>query len=242
MTKHQPLTAYQSPLLKDIDGLRHGFWGRKAGNVGRYKHDPDEVVLANRQGIVDQLGEGQLCLVKQVHGTRVIQLDSPLDEIIEADAMVTRLPGLWLGVQTADCLPVLMVHPASKTLAAVHSGWRGTTGGILQEVIRAMDVPAYEILAAVGPCVWQIDYTVGQDVYDAAGNSAFFLPHPTEEERYLYDPHGHMIYQMRQAGIEHISPSPANTYAQADDYFSFRRSTHRGEPCGNQLSAIGWSV
>lgn len=234
------IDAYQSSLLTGVEGLRHGFWGRQAGNVGRYKQDPDDVVFANRQNVVNHLGRGHLCLVKQVHGTRVVFLDDPLDEVIEADAMVTRTPGLWLGVQTADCLSILMVHPSSQTIAAVHAGWRGTTSGIIQKVVKVMDVPPLEILVAIGPCIWQIDYTVGQDVYEAANNPAFFLKHPTEENRYLYDPHGHMIHQLRTAGMTHISPSPANTYAHQDDYFSFRRSTHRGEPCGNQLSAIGW--
>lgn len=235
------ISAYQTPLFKNISHLRHGFWGRKAGNVGRYKMDPDDVVFQNRQRIADELGQGSLCLVKQVHGTKVVYTDKALEDIIEADAIVTRSPGLWLGVQTADCLPVLLVHFQSKTIAAVHAGWRGTTGGIIQEVVKTMDVPPCEILAAIGPCIWQKDYTVGNDVLDAAGDGAYFLPHPSGDGKYLYDPHGHMMHQLQRVGVVHISPSPVNTYTHSEDYFSFRRSTHTGEPCGNQLSAIGWS-
>lgn len=232
----------RSPLL-ETPGITHGFWGRRSGvgdgllNVGRYKDDADSVVFANRQTIVDQMGGGSLCLVKQVHGTKVLFIDKPMNGEVEGDGLVTRTPGLILGVMTADCLPLLMFHPRSQTIAAVHAGWRGVVGGIALEALKVMDVKAEEVLVAIGPCIWQVSYTVGQDVYDQAQEPGCFLLHPHEEGKYLYDVAGHMLLQLQRAGVKRISPSCANTYALSD-YFSFRRKTHVDEQAGNQLSAI----
>lgn len=239
---------YQSPLLVSSN-IVHGFWGRKGGvssfpfntlNVGKHNGDAEDCVMQNRSFILAQTGCHALSLTKQVHGAKVVWVDEPLVGNIEADGMVTRTPGIALGVMTADCLPLLMWHPASQTVAAVHSGWKGTVAGIAQEALRVMDVAVHEVKVAIGPCIWQVSYEVGQDVWDAAQSPDFFLAHPNEEKKYFYDLPGHMLHQLKQAGIKDISLSPANTYDLPDEYFSFRRKTHLGEPaCGNQLSLIG---
>lgn len=238
---------YQSPILT-IPGVMHGFWRRQGGvspypfntlNISRHKGDSDANVLANRARIMENMKNSTLCLVKQVHSTKVVWVDQPVHGDIEADGLITRTPGLALGVMTADCIPLLMIHPPSKTIAAVHAGWRGTVAGIAQETLRMMGVPPHEVLAAIGPCIWQISYEVGHDVYNGANAPDFFLPSHQKKDHFLYDLPGHLMHILAKAGVEKIAPSPANTYELPDHYFSFRRKTHRKEPqAGNQLSLI----
>lgn len=242
-----------SHLLSKVDGLKHGFWGRVGGvstgnfgslNVVRHKGDPDENVFENRKRICTQLDDdkssGKLCLLTQVHGNRVVQVNEPITHEIEADAMVTKEAGLYLAIRTADCIPLLMVHPKTRTIAAAHAGWRGAIEGIIENTVHAMGVPSNEIIAAIGPCIWQVSYTVGPEVYEQIPNKTFFLPSPTEANKYLFDLPGYAIKQLKSLGIHQISLSPANTYHEKDKFFSYRRATHEQIQSGCQLSVIGW--
>src|SRR5512145_1090134 len=126
------------PQWKNYPGLLHGFMGRRGGkSVGLYQGlnvsyrvgDDPKVVSQNVCDMKLAIGihDGRVVTMKQMHGDDIIEvMDMNLKEAGEADAMVTAKPGVFLGVLTADCVPILFVAPKERLVAAVHAGWRGT--------------------------------------------------------------------------------------------------------------------
>ena len=111
-------------------------------------------------------GAASLCLARQVHGTHALVVESawPEREAPRADAHVTALPGLALGVTSADCAPVLVADPEAGIVAAAHAGWRGALGGIVEATVAAMTgigAAPTRMIAAIGPCIAKDSYEVG---------------------------------------------------------------------------------
>ena len=116
-----------------------------------------------------------LYTVGQVHGDRIITLQDPLPKekyrFTEGDALLTRISGVFIGIRTADCLPVLIADPVTGAVAAVHCGWRSLAKGLAGKAVRAFesftrsDPRGY--LAAFGPAIGPCCYEVGEDVRDA---------------------------------------------------------------------------
>ncbi len=236
--------------------LRHGFFTRKGGassgifrglNCGVGSSDQSEIVAINRARVADamQVPTDHLITVHQVHSTEVVIVDGPLSERPRADAMVTRTPGLALGILTADCMPVLLADPAAGVIGAVHAGWRGALDGVLVAVLDAMeDLGAQrgDISAVIGPAISQAAYEVGPEFLDE------FLAEDTEFSRFFaggtgermqFDLAGFGLHQLRGAGVGHAEWTGHCTYADAERFYSFRRTTHHGEvDYGRLIAAV----
>jgi polyphenol oxidase len=249
------ISLLKSSLLQQQPNLAHGFATRNGGvsqksfhslNVTLNHGDSPENVQENRSRITQALGGtlSQLCMVHQVHGKTVMTVENPwsLEKRPEADAMVTRIPGLILGIATADCVPVLFSDAQNGVIGAAHAGWRGATSGILENTLDAMKslgARVENITAALGPCIWQETYEVDAAFYQNLPNDqAFFQPSP-RANHWMFDLPGYVIKRLKSLEIIRIDPSPANTFAHPDQFFSFRRKTLQQEPpCGCQLSVI----
>lgn len=243
----------KATLLSNIPGVRHGFFTREGGvsdgdfqslNTAREKGDNPEHVEENRRRICESLGfNGEnLITVRQIHSSKVLVVNQPfLENLPEADALVTTIPGLLISVLTADCVPVLLSTSRGNIVAAVHAGWRGTVGGILGATVQQMkDLGAQDIIAALGPCIWQDDYEVSQEFYENLRNEPSFFKPGHRSQHWQFDLPGFVMKQLSVAGISQIVPSLANTYGDADRFFSFRRKTILGEAnFGCALSGIG---
>ena len=229
----------------------HGFFTRLGGvsqgaygslNCGLSGADDPARVAENRRRAAISLGAAPESLVglRQVHGARVIKVTEPWAPGAgpDADAMVTERPGIALGVITADCAPVLFADASGRVIGAAHAGWRGALEAVLDSM-RALG--AKEITAAIGPCIHQQSYEVGDDLRDAvlareAGDSRFFRPN--EAGRHQFDLPGYCAARLREAGIEAVI-LPDDTYADERRFFSHRRRTKRAEgPGGHQISII----
>lgn len=245
--------AIKSPLLSQRTSFSHGFMTRNGGvstgffsslNAAIEKQDNPDHVLENRRRIAFSLGAKpeNLITLRQIHSNRVSIVDAPFNQENKpsGDALVTRTPGLLIGVITADCVPILLADPQNKVVGAIHAGWKGAIGGIIEETIKTMETimaSREKILAAIGPCIWQESYEVDQNFLDAfiekdPAHGDLFLP---QGDRYLFDLPGFVTKTLLASGIKSICPSPANTYTNEDQFFSFRRKTHRNEPlfgCG----------
>lgn len=229
----------------------HAFLGRTGGvsqgifvslNVGLGSADDPEAVAENRRRALAAIpGATALATVRQVHGNRCVPLTPPLadDQRPEADAMVTATPGLALGILTADCAPVLLADEFAGVVGAAHAGWKGAVGGVIESVVTAMEVLGADrarIAAAVGPTIAQPSYEVGPD-FTAKVPAAFLAP--GRDGRFQFDLEGFVAHQLRRAGVGRIERLGLDTYAQPARYFSYRRTTHAGEPdYGRQLSLI----
>ena len=157
--------------LADVPNLSHAFFTREGGvseglyaslNCGLGSGDRPDRVARNRQRATKRMGAppASLVTVYQVHSAVAVVVDRAWAPKIalKADGMVSRTPGVVLGILTADCAPVLFVDATAGVIGAAHAGWRGARAGILESTLVAMqglgDVPE-RIAAAVGPCIHQ---------------------------------------------------------------------------------------
>lgn len=244
----------KSPLLQKQQNLAHGFATRNGGvSQGSFHSlnitlngDNPENVQENRNRIARALGGtlSQLCMVHQIHGDNVITVETPwpLGTRPEADAMVTRVPGIILGIATADCVPVLLSDSQNRVIGAAHAGWRGATGALLPNTLDAMvtlGAKIENITAALGPCIWQETYEVDSNFYQNLPSERDFFKPSLHAQHWMFDLPGYVIKKLKNLGITSIDPSPVNTFTNPEQFFSFRRKTLQQEPpCGCQLSAI----
>ncbi|MEC3950749.1 peptidoglycan editing factor PgeF [Sphingobium sp. HWE2-09] len=240
-----------------LDGVPHGFAGRRGGvsvgvhaglNVGLGSDDERDAVLRNRDLARDALLPGAaLVTVRQVHSADVVRV---VDAIAEADrpaadAMVTDRPGLVLGILTADCVPVLFADRQAGVVGAAHAGWKGAIGGVTDRTIDAMvalGADAARMACAIGPCIGRASYEVGDDFAarfadDDAANERFFTP--GRPGHHQFDIAAYVAARLAGAGVGRITMLDEDTYSQPDQFYSYRRSCHKGEAdYGRQISMI----
>jgi YfiH family protein len=247
------------PRLTDASlPVPHGFFTRAGGvSTGPYASlncslsgaDDRAAVLENRARVARTLGvePSQLVGLHQVHGDAVATVIAPWapGEGPRADGMVTAVPGIALGIVTADCGPVLFADRTAGVVGAAHAGWRGAVVGILEATVAAMVALGAEparIAAVVGPCIRQPSYEVAADMRDAVlardpADARFFRPgHP---ERWQFDLAGYCAARLRAAGVGSVSVTPGDTAAEPERFFSHRRRTLAGGgPIGHQIAGV----
>jgi YfiH family protein len=170
----------QVAALAKLPWLVHGFSTRPEGvseldsgkvlNLGFAEWDSRENVLENRRRFQSALNANDLQLValKQIHSDLIQMFEALPAEPCRGDASVTNRAGLLLGIQTADCVPILLVDPKKRAVAAVHAGWRGTLQRIVVKAIGQMQMQFAskpgDLLAAIGPAIGGCCYEVGTEV------------------------------------------------------------------------------
>lgn len=170
--------------------------------------------------------------LRQVHGTRVIDLDA--DRSREGDAAFTRRRHNVCVVQMADCLPVLFADAAGTVVAAAHAGWRGLAGGVLEATLAAMRIPGGRVLAWLGPAIGPRAYEVGEDVLDAfRGDEAAFSP--ARPGHWLLDLYAVARRRLGHAGVTQIYGGGICTYSEPQRFFSYRR-----DRTGARMGAFIW--
>jgi YfiH family protein len=220
--------------LARIPRLVQGF-GLRA--PGRSPESPAETARRVAAGLD---GDGRLLLLRQVHGTTVAL--APWDAAPQADAAVATEPGLVLGIQTADCLPVLLVDPERGFVAAAHAGWRGTAAGVTRQAVRALIARGSRpeaLVAALGPGIGPCCYEVGDELRELFGPEAarFFLPGTDGGLR--LDVRAANVRQLEAAGVrpEAIHHVADCTFCHAGRYHSYRREGHGS---GRMISFVGF--
>jgi YfiH family protein len=247
------------PFLAAALPVPHGFFTRRGGvSNGRFAslncslsgRDDPEAVRENRARAAEALDHPPAALVglTQVHGIAVATLGDPWPEDTrpKADAVVTDRPGLLLGIVTGDCAPILFADAEAGVIGAAHAGWRGAVAGVIEATIVAMEAIGARrarIAAAIGPCIAQPSYEVGADLRDALlardPKDARFLAPGGRENHWQFDLPGFCLARLHAAGVAQAGWIGQDTLAQAEDFFSHRRSTlSGGGPIGHQLSAI----
>jgi len=235
----------------------HGFYSRRGGvstglyeslNCGQGSGDDPAAVAANRARVAAHLSgrdDTPLVSVYQVHGTTCLTVDAPwAGDRPQADAMVTAVPGIAIGILTADCGPVLFEDASAGVIGAAHAGWKGAVGGILDATITAMEALGANrenIKAALGPCIHAASYEVTLPFREACmaadqHTAGFFLP-GKDEMHLQFDLPGYIAARLERLGVT-ARLVDIDTYT-CPDHFSYRRTTHRAESdYGRQISAI----
>jgi polyphenol oxidase len=243
----------------NADGIRHAFFTRAGGvsegifaslNCGFGSGDAQASVLENRRRAAAALDRApdQLITCYQVHSPQVGFVDRPWrrEDRPRADAMVTRAPGVALGILTADCAPVLFADPDARIIGAAHAGWRGAISGVLEATVAAMTelgAAPQRIAAAVGPCIAQASYEVGPEfpapfLAEDAANAAFFVP-AARADHFLFDLPGYVARRLARLGLARVARTGGDTVAEPDRFFSYRRACLRKEPdYGREISVI----
>ena len=258
-------TATQSATRPDpiraaaLMPLAHGFLGREGGvstgilgglNVGLGSGDDRAAIAENRRRAIDAVLPGAaLVTLHQVHSPEAVAVTAPFPDAARphADALVTNRPGLLLGILTADCAPVLFADAWAGVVGAAHAGWKGALGGVTDAAIAAMEKLGADrgrIAAAIGPCIARASYEVDEGFFRRfieadAENERFFSP-GARADRHQFDLEAYVAWRLAAAGVGRIELLGLDTYADERRFYSFRRTTHRGEPdYGRQISLIG---
>jgi len=242
-------------ITSDAIGARHGFFTRKGGassgifrglNCGPGSSDLSEIVAINRARVAARMDVDppHLLTLHQVHSADVVTILAPFTARPQADAMVTRVPGLALAVLTADCQPVLFCDSAAGVIGAAHAGWRGAMDGVLEATVAAMTALGATregITAVIGPCISQAAYEVGPEFYDAFtlqdADTARLFANGTGD-RMLFDLPGYGLSRLRAAGVGHAEWTRHCTYRDPDRFYSYRRATHDGEADYGRLISV----
>jgi polyphenol oxidase len=223
-------------VLDAIPGLAHGFGERPAGAA---RESRDETRARMAQALEPA---GRLLLLKQVHGAHVVE--APWDGTPEADASFAEVPGLLIGIETADCLPILLVDPRRRAVAAAHAGWRGTAVAVARRAVEALVTRgsrASDLVAALGPAIGPCCYEVGEELRDAFGAEADLVLRPGPNGRPHLDLRTANTRQLLGAGLPERSLFQLDecTFCRADRYHSFRRE---GRGAGRMISFVGFDA
>jgi YfiH family protein len=275
--REKGLRILQVPALAKIPWLVHGFSTKEGGvsplgkekvlNLGFTAWDTRKNVLENRhrfQSAMDAESCAMLPL-KQFHSDLIRQFDSHTSELVHADAAITDHPGLLLAVQTADCVPILLVDLKKRAIAVIHAGWRGTLRRIAAKAVGHMRMhlgsEPSDLRAAIGPAIGGCCYEVGTEIAaeflsQFADAPDFFdefrtgdEPNPVQwlnqmppghqppPKSVLLDLHKANHAQLRDAGLEDkdIFVSSLCTACRPDLLFSYRK---QGTQSGRQMAAI----
>lgn len=229
--------------------IRHAFFTRAGGvsegvcaslNCGFTATDDATRVSENRARAMRALDlmPDRLATAKQVHGAEALVVEAPWPQtaLPRADALVTRVPGLALGILTADCVPILFADPDARVIGAAHAGWRGALAGVVEATMAAMEdlgASAQRTVAAIGPAIAQASYEVGPEfprrfLAQDPGNSIFFVPSP-KTGHFLFDLKGYVAHRLTALGIGTVADAETDTAAEPDRFFSYRRACLRGE-------------
>jgi YfiH family protein len=243
--------------------ISYGFYGRTGGvstglyaslNCGTGSNDVQTHVAQNRNMIAKNLGVagGGVSTVWQCHSSLCLSIKSHVtegDNRPKADALVTDVAGLAIGVLTADCGPVLFIgkkENAAPVIGAAHAGWGGALGGILEDTVAKMaqeGAVLETIEACVGPCIMQASYEVGQDFanpfLEKHEEAERFFKAGQKERHLMFDLPGYIAFRLSACGVKTVRLMGVDTYKEEAGCFSYRRATHKGEgDYGRQMSCI----
>jgi YfiH family protein len=209
--------------------------GRGGLNLGTHVGDQPHNVARNR-AILREMLPGDPAWLSQVHGTAVANLaDLGPQQVPDADASISTIPGKVCVIMTADCLPVLFCDRQGKTVAAAHAGWRGLASGVLEKTVAAMrEAGAGEVMAWMGPAIGAYQFEVGPDVRQAFLDGAIdesgvrhveaaFSVIEGKPGKYLCDIYGLARYLLHRTGVKEVHGGEFCTVSNSGRFYSYRR-------------------
>jgi hypothetical protein len=246
------LPYFENPEFAGITWIRHAFLTRQGGvslspydslNLSDRNGDREQFVSKNKRTIAETFGfdSSHLILLDQIHQDRILLLGKPITPLpspLEFDALITNSPDTFLGILTADCLPIFVADQKKKVIAAIHAGRQGTALGITAKALRKMeeafDCLSKDLLIAIGPSIGPSCYEIDEKVFQQE-----WKPFSASKGvgKWMVDLARVNIGQMKREGIEEEQISWVNlcTHCHGDLFFSYRKEGRTGR----QLSFIG---
>jgi YfiH family protein len=228
---------------KEQHQIAHGFGTRHPGGKKTSRKD------WHRKSVNEGGEIFPLLSLRQVHGDGVVLFEKNVQKIdelwqTEGDALLTRTPGIALGVFTADCLPIFLYDPIERAIGIIHAGWRGTAGGVAGKAVEKMgkifQSKTSNILAALGPCIGPCCYEVDGPVKNAFISGGFpwdLVSRPHKEGKWLLDLYRANLHLLEKHGIskKNIEFSKICTSCHGNTFYSYRNADKTG---GRQLNFI----
>ena len=246
-----------SNKLSQFNNIKHCFFSKNNGfskgiyqslNCGPGSKDKKENVKKNLDLVSKKMGikKEDLILMHQTHSNNVIVIDEKnhKNKKIIADAMITKLKGLSIGVLTADCIPIILYDELNEIIGCIHAGWKGAFSGIIENTLNKFKEinNSNKIIAAVGPCIGNESYEVSLEFYDnflknSEINKKFFSK--KNNKKFLFDLRSYANNKLLKWGVSSIDNIDFDTFKDVDNFFSYRRSKKLGEPdYGRCISTI----
>ena len=232
---------FYSKKFKKFYKLKHCFFSRKGGfsrglykglNCGRGSKDKKKNIIMNLKKVAKKISvkNNHLILMYQTHSNKVIEIKkNNYKKKIRADAMVTKMRGIALGVVTADCVPILIYDRKNKIIGCIHAGWRGAISGVIKNTIlkiRKLNSDN-KIYATIGPCIGKESYEVDLKFFKnfvkkSKKNRKFFTI--KNRNKKLFNLREYVAKKLSEQNvvIDHVNH---DTFKERDNFFSYRRST-----------------
>src|ERR1700677_4885799 len=222
-----------SNTFSGTGAIAHGFFGRQGGvseglyaslNCGPGSNDERANVIENRRRVLERLAggdAGKLVTLYQIHSPHAVAVTAPweIGQQPQADAMATNVPGIALGILTADCAPVLLADNDAKVIGAAHAGWKGAAGGVIANVVKAMEdlgASRTRIRAAIGPAIAQPNYEVGPEFrtrfMEMDSAHARFFEAGRRPDHWQFDLEGFVASRLAAAEIRDVERLATCTY------------------------------
>ncbi|WP_160154498.1 peptidoglycan editing factor PgeF [Microbulbifer sp. ALW1] len=222
-----------------LRGDGHSQGDYRAFNLADHVGDAAETVAANRDKLRRELAlPGDPQWLEQIHSDKAVEAQGD-GKVRTADASFTAEKNTVCAVLTADCLPLLVCSRDGSEVAAIHAGWRGLTGGVIRETIRAMATAPKDLLVWLGPAIGPQAFECGVDVLEAAFESSMseshgsaiakcFVPHAKKPLHFLADIYGLGRAELAELGVTEIYGGDRCTVSEEQDFFSYRRDGNTG--------------
>ena len=236
----------------------HGFFNRKGGksngiykslNCGPGSNDKQDNIKKNLNIVKNKMSKksGNIFLLNQIHSDKFVYINKNFKfnkKKIKADAIITDQRNIPIGVLTADCVPILLYENRKNMIAAIHAGWKGAFKGIINNVINFMikrGCKKRNIIAAIGPCIGQKNYNVGEDFKKKflkrnRNNKIFFK---NVKDIIYFDLPNYVKFQLKLNKITNIDMKNSDTFIKKNNFFSARRSLKlKHDDYGRNISII----
>ncbi|MDR2723791.1 MAG: peptidoglycan editing factor PgeF [Holosporaceae bacterium] len=233
-----------------LESVAYGFFGRKNGksaghyaslNCSKFVGDDDALVFKNLEIVREEFQSRVLITLNQIHSNLCITVDQQTKPHIKADAMVTRIPNVAIGILTADCAPILFLDGKKQIIGAAHAGWRGAVSGIIEATVQKMvelGADPENVVAVIGPCIQKESYEI-DDAFKAnfsEDNCFHSINHRTHFDLPKYCRNRLIKFGLAADNIDAIA---IDTYADPENYFSYRFATkNTAGICGRNVSVI----
>ena len=247
-----------SKKLKQFRYIKHGFFNRNGGkssglykslNCGIGSSDKKKNVLQNLKIVSKKIGcsKKKLVLLHQIHSNKFNFIDKKYKfskKKIKADALITNIKKVAIGVLTADCAPILIYDHKLKIISVIHAGWKGAYKGIINKVIEFLlkkGSQTKNLYAVIGPCITEKNYEVQKDFKDRflkkdKKSNNFFK---TRKNKTYFSLNNYIYNQLKQKGIKNLELINKDTFDKKNNFFSARRSAHNNEgDYGRNISII----
>ena len=246
---------FYSKQLKKIKKIKHCFFSRKYGyskgiykslNCGKGSKDNKKIVRKNLNFVAKRMGvkNNKLILMHQTHSNRVVEINkNNYKKKIKADAIVTKMKGIALGVVTADCVPVILFDIKNNIIGCIHAGWRGAFSDIIRNtIIKIQKISSNNLIyACVGPCIGKKSYEVDLIFYEkfvrkSKKNRKYFSG--KNRIKKFFNLRKYVTDKLLKLKVK-VDQIDKDTFTQKSIFFSYRRSRKLEEKdYGRCISAV----